>query len=232
MEGRRLEDMRSPIISNPHPSLRSLIEVELSVTMLKLPLALVALCGALALSACANNESTSSASPSGDAANAGAAANNSATPAVGTPEPDYPQPAVVVPPRPKPGAPHGPGFDMPLIELGGYTPSRPMDVLRDAHMFAADHPEVASYVPCYCGCGSAGHKNNADCFVKGARSRGPRHRMGAARRGVRRLHRHRRRFDEDEELRRVGDGDSQESAERVPAEFSEQRNADAGTASR
>ncbi len=135
--------------------------------MLKLPFALVALCGALALSACANNESTSSASPSGDAANAGAAANNSATPAVGTPEPDYPQPAVVVPPRPKPGAPHGPGFDMPLIELGGYTPSRPMDVLRDAHMFAADHPEVASYVPCYCGCGSAGHKNNADCFVKG-----------------------------------------------------------------
>ena len=136
--------------------------------MSKLPFALVALCGALALSACANNESGSSATPSGDAANAGTAANSSATqPAVGTPEPDYPQPAVVIPPRPKPGAPHGPGFDMPLIELGGYTPSRPMDVLRDAHMFAADHPEVASYVPCYCGCGSAGHKNNADCFVKG-----------------------------------------------------------------
>ena len=42
-----------------------------------------------------------------------------------------------------------------------------MEVLKDAHMFAADHPEVASYVPCYCGCGNAGHKNNADCFVKG-----------------------------------------------------------------
>ena len=74
---------------------------------------------------------------------------------------------MVIPPRPKPGAPHGPGFDMPLIELEGYMPARPMEVLRDAHMFTADHPEVASYVPCYCGCGNAGHKNNADCFVKG-----------------------------------------------------------------
>jgi hypothetical protein len=54
---------------------------------------------------------------------------------------------------------------MPLIELGGYAPPRPMDVLKDAHVFTADHPEVASYIPCYCGCGSMGHKNNADCFV-------------------------------------------------------------------
>jgi hypothetical protein len=66
-----------------------------------------------------------------------------------------------------PGAPHGPGFDMPLIDVEGYMPARPMDVLKDAHVFTADHPEVASYVPCYCGCGNSGHKNNADCFVKG-----------------------------------------------------------------
>jgi uncharacterized protein with PCYCGC motif len=135
--------------------------------MLKLPFAFVALCSALVLGACSTNESTSSASTPGDAGSTATASNAAAQPAVGTPEPDYPQPAVVIPPRPKAGAPHGPGFDMPLIELGGYTPSRPMDVLRDAHLFAADHPEVASYVPCYCGCGSAGHKNNADCFVKG-----------------------------------------------------------------
>ena len=73
---------------------------------------------------------------------------------------------IVIPPRPKPGEPHGPGFDMPFIEIAGYTPSRPMDVLRDAHIFTADHPEVSSYVPCYCGCGSGGHKDNADCFVR------------------------------------------------------------------
>jgi hypothetical protein len=136
--------------------------------MSKLGFAVVALCGALTLGACSNNEAGTPAAGSGDAATTGAAATGSAPQAaVATPEPDYPQPAVVIPPRPKPGAPHGPGFDMPLIELGGYAPSRPMDVLKDAHMFAADHPEVASYVPCYCGCGSAGHKNNADCFVKG-----------------------------------------------------------------
>ena len=73
---------------------------------------------------------------------------------------------IVVPPRPKPGAPHGPGFDMPLIDVGGFAPPRPPDVLRDAHVFAADHPEVSSYIPCYCGCGkSMAHKDNADCFV-------------------------------------------------------------------
>ena len=122
------------------------------------------LCGVLALAACAGSETNP-----GDAATTRTSeeTSGSAQPAAATTaEPDYPQPAVVVPPRPKPGEPHGPGFDMPMIELGGYTPSRPMEVLRDAHIFTADHPEVASYVPCYCGCGSAGHKNNADCFVK------------------------------------------------------------------
>ena len=98
----------------------------------------------------------------------GSAASNAAPAAAVAPqEPDYPQPAVIIPPRPKPGAPHGPGCDMPLIDVEGYMPARPIDVLKDAHVFTADHPEVASYVPCYCGCGSAGHKNNADCFVKG-----------------------------------------------------------------
>lgn len=137
--------------------------------MFKLPIALIALCGVLALGACSNQQQAgASETASTETANASGAANAPGTqPAVAAVEPDYPQPAVVIPPRPKPGAPHGPGFDMPLIELGGYTPSRPMDVLKDAHIFTADHPEVASYVPCYCGCGSAGHKNNADCFVKG-----------------------------------------------------------------
>ena len=133
----------------------------------------VALCGALALGACSSNESAGGATPSSRENAAPASSPDvAAKPAVAAPEPDYPQPAVIIPPRPKPGAPHGPGFDMPLIELGGYAPSRPMEVLRDAHTFTADHPEVASYVPCYCGCGNAGHKNNADCFVKARDTQG------------------------------------------------------------
>jgi hypothetical protein len=34
--------------------------------------------------------------------------------------------------------------------------------------FAARHPEVSRYVPCYCGCEADGHRNNEACFV-GAR---------------------------------------------------------------
>ena len=137
--------------------------------MLKLSLAIVALCGALALGACSDNQTAGTATPAGgDATSAGTPSSNAAAqPAAAPQEADYPQPAVVISPRPKSGAPHGPGFDMPLIDVEGYMPARPMDVLKDAHMFTADHPEVASYVPCYCGCGSSGHKNNADCFVKG-----------------------------------------------------------------
>ena len=199
---------------------------------MKRSLAIAALCGALALGACSDNQTAGTATPAGATRPRGAQQREgrAAQPAAAPQEPDYPQPAVVIPPRPKPGAPHGPGFDMPLIDVGGYMPARPMDVLKDAHVFTADHPEVASYVPCYCGCGSAGHKNNADCFVKGRDARRPRHRVGAARRVVRGLHRHRRRFDEDEELGRIGHGDSQEGAGRLPPALPDQRNADSGPA--
>jgi hypothetical protein len=137
--------------------------------------AIIALCGVLALNACSrNSESTATASPQPAApvaeaakpADAPKAATQAEAPAVATAAPELPQPAIIIPPKPKPGAPHGPGFDMPMLELGGFEPPRPMDILKDAHIFAADHPEVASYIPCYCGCGSMGHKNNADCFVE------------------------------------------------------------------
>jgi hypothetical protein len=130
---------------------------------------ILALCGVLVLGACSNNDSapapTAGSPDAAKPAIGGQAAENTSA-ANAAAEPDYPQPAIVIPPAPKPGAPHGPGFDMPLIDVAGYAPARPMEVLRDAHVFTADHPEVASYVPCYCGCGNAGHKNNADCFVK------------------------------------------------------------------
>ena len=40
-----------------------------------------------------------------------------------------------------------------------------MDVVRATYDFAAQHPEILQYVPCYCGCGSQGHMNNESCFV-------------------------------------------------------------------
>ena len=45
------------------------------------------------------------------------------------------------------------------------TPARPPDVVRAAYTFAAEHPEVLTYAPCYCGCEHSGHRGNEDCFV-------------------------------------------------------------------
>jgi hypothetical protein len=38
--------------------------------------------------------------------------------------------------------------------------------VRAAFEFAARHPEVLEYVPCFCGCERQGHKGNDDCFVR------------------------------------------------------------------
>lgn len=37
----------------------------------------------------------------------------------------------------------------------------------EAYVFAAKHPEVLEYMPCYCGCEHprTAHKSNYDCFV-------------------------------------------------------------------
>ena len=58
--------------------------------------------------------------------------------------------------------------DLPPIPLQpGYAPPRSVEVITAAYQFAADHPEILSYVPCFCGCErSAGHQGNHDCFVK------------------------------------------------------------------
>ena len=39
--------------------------------------------------------------------------------------------------------------------------------ILEAYLFAAKHPEVLSYMPCYCGCEADRfkHENNYDCFV-------------------------------------------------------------------
>ncbi|MBL8202693.1 MAG: hypothetical protein JNM09_00585 [Blastocatellia bacterium] len=52
------------------------------------------------------------------------------------------------------------------------TPARPLDQVRAMYAFAARHPEVLEYAPCYCGCESGGHKSARDCFVKGRTAEG------------------------------------------------------------
>jgi hypothetical protein len=54
----------------------------------------------------------------------------------------------------------------PPLELPAFQLPRPNDVVRQTYQFAADHPEVLMYMPCFCGCSRSGHTSNADCFVK------------------------------------------------------------------
>jgi len=54
---------------------------------------------------------------------------------------------------------------LPRLEFPGYATPRPPEVVRAAYTFAAEHPEVLGYVPCFCGCQRSGHRGNDDCFV-------------------------------------------------------------------
>lgn len=61
---------------------------------------------------------------------------------------------------------------LPPIPFQGYTPPRPVEVVTAAYEFAAEHPEVLTYVPCFCGCENAGHSGSHDCFVKSRDAQG------------------------------------------------------------
>jgi hypothetical protein len=38
--------------------------------------------------------------------------------------------------------------------------------VEEAYRYAAAHPDVLQYIPCFCGCGNIGHRHNADCYVQ------------------------------------------------------------------
>jgi len=77
--------------------------------------------------------------------------------AVQAPAPD-PQPAVVLGPHPQ--------KDFPPLQLPAYPLSRSPEMITAAYRFAAEHPEILTYVPCFCGCERGGHRGNEDCFVQ------------------------------------------------------------------
>ena len=66
--------------------------------------------------------------------------------------------------------------DLPLLPTGVVMAVRPVGVVRATYEFAARHPEVMKYVPCFCGCERGGHQDNHDCFVA---QRGPDNRVTA-----------------------------------------------------
>jgi uncharacterized protein with PCYCGC motif len=72
--------------------------------------------------------------------------------------------APIDPPSAAKLGPH-PQASLPPLPFSAEPPARPAEVAREAYKFAAEHPEVLSYVPCYCGCERSGHRGNDDCFV-------------------------------------------------------------------
>lgn len=77
------------------------------------------------------------------------------------------------PPNPAPTTAAQPArLSMPPIPNPGFAPGRPVDQARAVYVFAAEHPEILRFVPCYCGCESSGHPHNESCFVKRRDARG------------------------------------------------------------
>ena len=75
----------------------------------------------------------------------------------GLPAPDL-QPAVVLGPHPQ--------KDFPPLQLPAYPLARSPEMITATYRFAAEHPEILSYIPCFCGCERSGHRGNEDCFVQ------------------------------------------------------------------
>ena len=102
--------------------------------------------------------------------NSAGTASNSATPAAAnTPKQakgDEPTPEIIAATEAQAALGPHKQADLPPIPFRGYAPPRPVEVVTAAFKFAAEHPEVASYIPCFCGCQNGGHKGNTDCFVR------------------------------------------------------------------
>ena len=58
-----------------------------------------------------------------------------------------------------------PSTDLPPLPFVRFPAPRPPEVIRSVYAFAANNPDVLSYVPCFCGCENFGHGDNHDCFV-------------------------------------------------------------------
>jgi hypothetical protein len=61
---------------------------------------------------------------------------------------------------------------LPALPRVSFEPSQPWPVVQQVYEFAAKHPEVLQYVPCYCGCERVGHTANHSCFVKSRAANG------------------------------------------------------------
>jgi hypothetical protein len=111
---------------------------------------------------------TAAATSTAPAATGGAATTAATPPAVQTPSELHPASPESEAAARKMAAlgPHKQSSLPPIPFAVGYAPPRPAAVVTAAYEFAAEHPEVLAYVPCFCGCERGGHRGNEDCFVR------------------------------------------------------------------
>jgi hypothetical protein len=55
-------------------------------------------------------------------------------------------------------------YMLPMDQMPAEVQSAPATV-QEAYQFAAINPDIMKDIPCYCGCGSVGHKSNYDCYL-------------------------------------------------------------------
>ncbi|MCY4599117.1 MAG: hypothetical protein OXF27_04280 [Acidobacteria bacterium] len=96
--------------------------------------------------------------------NAAATPESEAAPAAAESHAPEPEPTVQVEPvevrMPPPDAP------MPPYPFVPNMAPRPADMITEVYEFAGRRPDILEFVPCFCGCESAGHRANAHCFVQ------------------------------------------------------------------
>jgi hypothetical protein len=59
----------------------------------------------------------------------------------------------------------------PMADMPAEIQKAPVSV-SEAYRFAVANPDALKNVPCYCGCGKAGHTSNYSCYVKEVKSSG------------------------------------------------------------
>ncbi len=59
----------------------------------------------------------------------------------------------------------------PMDKMPAQVQSAPVTV-QMAYQFASANPDVMKNIPCYCGCGNAGHTSNYSCYVSGVDDKG------------------------------------------------------------
>jgi hypothetical protein len=59
----------------------------------------------------------------------------------------------------------------PMADMSAEIQKAPA-IVSGAYRFAVANPDAVKNVPCYCGCGAAGHTSNYSCYVKEVKSSG------------------------------------------------------------